>query len=386
MLKKIMLVASIVMSMVLCGCARQETSNMQDAVNANSAMTESATEMKPVIETGSASATEIPTKAESATETEPATEEPEDDWASEPSPDPFANVPEEVIYLTTGPDVANITGERQIRAFGGYFDDDAYLDDIYAIEDYFGEGTTEEYLGNDHEYTYYNVPDEFAAEVGGFFVMRDGELYSINSYLPPESIEKWHCGFWCENGYVKNFLKDEGDVRLAPTDHPSAYLSFDGARLLPVHQDDVVIGYSTDNMELIEVNFGGFTVPIVERTSGPKSLEFVPVVNRELPTEDSEIAQQEKTNIQIVNMDGTPVQDIRILENGKMYKYTYMVDDKYYEIELKANCEYYGRGSKRRKYIISKYMDESGYYSYYDLRGVEPGLYACNETVFEVIP
>ena len=230
----------------------------------------------------------------------------------------------------------------------------------------------------------YLVPEGWAQY--GLFMEKDGKLYSMDSTVPVSVIDEYGVGVRAgkEVKEANLYLMDSGKVGILPTNTPKAYVSAGDVPLLKVSKSDKVIAYGIQRIELTETSFAGYTIDAHERAFG--SLEFMPTIDHTLIPTDGEIANQSKHDFGIFDANENQVEDFRNLTYGEEYTFTWYSGTECHQIVKVADCHCYpiDESVSAKTYTIKGSLTKNGY-AEFDLSEVDPGIYTCGGSVFEVV-
>lgn len=236
------------------------------------------------------------------------------------------------------------------------------------------------------EYGMYRVPMEWAAEMGGLYVERNGGYYALTPMVPRYVAEKYGVGYAKgSSDETEMFLYLYDDYAGVPEDIPTetrtAIISAGDFPILEVSKNERIIYFDDGNnrSEVIfdDAPFVGYTV----EASYHVGLGFFPIVDSVMV-----FNSDNKHDIGIYEPGDIPVADIRKLEYGKKYLYEWFTGMDYHEMELVANCRcYFNPGSRLNGgYKLPLELTKNGYATV-DISELEPGTYVYIDAVFEIV-
>ena len=182
------------------------------------------------------------------------------------------------------------------------------------------------------------------------------------------------------DGVARLFLYDDpaGVRDEIPTSTRHGIITSGDFDILSIAKGDEIKIYSDIQLPTLllrNAEFTGYTIEASDH-SGTATMTYFPIIDHVLISDDIG-----KSNVGVFDENDTPVADVRNLEYGKGYLYEYYTGTEYHEIHLVANCKCYEASDAEIEVPIE--LTKNGY-STVDLSQLEPGIYACGSSVFEL--
>lgn len=211
------------------------------------------------------------------------------------------------------------------------------------------------------------VTEDIAREYGGFYIYRNGNLYSLNNFMSLEKSEQYDIGWrWNETILAASYR---------PKNSESAdVISMRDIPLPTIEEGDEIRGYQNAKLGIDVATFEGYSLNIFDgfdQAAFFHDLEEEPIIISHYDT------------IQIEDKDGNiiPTDDMHNLNGYETYKVSWYENQTEYQEYYDVACSkcytsrdrnYSAKGDY--DYTIEGELTQSGY-AVFDLSEVEPGIY-----------
>lgn len=217
-----------------------------------------------------------------------------------------------------------------------------------------------------------------------YVVERDNKLYSFGPAMSSEIVDEYGVGYQVI-GYnpeypVYLYMWDE-DLDDVPTDAYTTMTTAGDFQVFQIEKDEKVRIYSKTSINSFDVGTGefyGYTI------MGTKSDKFHPIIDHN--TANFWNSKQQISNITLSDMNGDPVDDVRDLEYGQEYMYSWFEGTQYYEMQCIANSKSYTiDGNWGNCLRLPVELTKNGYLEG-DISSLSAGFYYVDTyTLFEVV-
>lgn len=212
---------------------------------------------------------------------------------------------------------------------------------------------------------------------------RDGKLYGVNTVLPGYIVEKynigWQYGMPSSDGLTGLWMSD-GKVD-APTNASGTLTSAGDFPVFQVKRGEQLRIYAIDEipteLELTSANFYGYTIMATQ-------VNFFAPMDEHTHVSGTFASKIGISNVEITDLGGNPVEDVRNLEYGQEYIYSWFEGTQYGEKRMLANS----------KTFVLNFSDEISLpleltkngYCVADTTGLALGFYSVNkQSMIEVV-
>lgn len=235
------------------------------------------------------------------------------------------------------------------------------------------------------EYGMYRVPEEWAADHGGVFIERNGEIYAVSPEVPRYVAEKYGVGysFGSDNTETMSlYLYDAKELNAEiPSRVRKAITSAGDFSILQVSRKEelrVYNEYVINEMSLVKSEYVGYTIPA--RTAGLGTTDYFPMI-------DHVMLSINRNDMNVFDTNDNLVADVHDLEYGRTYLFEYYSGTEYHEIEVVADSKCYTNPKPNHDNTVSLPLELTKFgYAAVDISSLEPGFYTLMEsTVFEVV-
>ncbi|MBQ7245300.1 MAG: hypothetical protein IJS33_00040 [Firmicutes bacterium] len=196
------------------------------------------------------------------------------------------------------------------------------------------------------------ISESDARTAGGAYLLRGEKLYTLNHVNGAKG--RWYVLY-----------------RPYSIDGSDALMSLEEL-CVPVYTvGDKILMYSSSGdlpkLNLHEMNFHGYTIPVVEESANYKIFE---------PGGKSTPLRKDKiNNFSVTDSNGQAIEDISSLTYGEVYTVSWYEGTQYCEVNLVANCGNYIMLDDYNYLTIEGTLTKEGYMEF-DISNVAPGLYA----------
>lgn len=232
------------------------------------------------------------------------------------------------------------------------------------------------------EYGMFVVPENKIEE--GFFVERNGKLYSISSYVGTDVIDKYGVGFEVVSGtgIATLFRRDYNEMKL-PTENKFCFITAGDIPIMQVKKSEEIRSYgSNTTLSIMPSEFIGYTIDVISHVTE------IPSIDHNLSQKSAGIATDRKEQVGVYAGE-EQVADVRNLNYGQEYVFSWFHNTQYHEYKMKAVCKAFKGYSPYDTDGLIKLegeLDKNGY-ARFNLSELDPGLYCCSiwPAVFEVV-
>ena len=235
------------------------------------------------------------------------------------------------------------------------------------------------------QFEMYVIDEDWIAEHnnGVCILERDGKLYGVNTVLPGYIVEKynigWQYGMPSSDGVTSLWMSD-GKIDV-PTNASNTLTSAGDFPVFQVKCGEQLRLYATNGvpteLKLTSADFYGYTIMATE-------VNFFAPMDEHTHVNGTFASETGISNVQIADLNGNPVDDVRDLEYGQEYIYSWFKGTQYDEKQMIANSKTFILDSSSN-ISLSVEPTKEGYFVA-DTSELPLGFYAINrQALFEVV-